>query len=81
VPVPASAPPPGYRAYLLRCWREATGWRFSLEDPRTGERRGFAGPDALLAFLGRDLDGGGAGGERRRGEDARGGTRDGGGRP
>ena len=49
--------PPGYRAYLLRCWREATGWRFSLEDPHTGERQGFAGAEALLAHLEASLDG------------------------
>jgi hypothetical protein len=77
VAVPESAPPPGYRAYLLRCWREATGWRFSLEDPHTGARRGFAGPEALLAFLEVALDGGKAGGESRRTEGARGETEDG----
>lgn len=50
--------PPSYQAYLLRCWRErdrrpdgARVWRFILEDPRTGERRGFVGLDCLVAFL------------------------------
>ncbi len=49
---------PRYHAYLLRCWAErgqdgtgAVHWRCSLEDPHTGERRGFADLAALLAFL------------------------------
>jgi len=44
--------------YLLTMWQERTdaadspaGWRFSVEDPRTGERRGFASLEALVAFL------------------------------
>ncbi|MCB0174956.1 MAG: hypothetical protein KDJ97_30895 [Anaerolineae bacterium] len=47
-----------YHAYLLRFWGErihipedAVVWRFSLEDPHTGERRGFANLQQLLAFL------------------------------
>lgn len=47
-----------YCSYLLRCWQEAgstqwagAAWRFSLEDPRTGERHGFASFAALIAFL------------------------------
>ncbi|HEY4722065.1 MAG TPA: hypothetical protein VII92_09480 [Anaerolineae bacterium] len=49
--------PPRYQAYLLRLWEEyphsdwAAEWRFSLEDPHTGERRGFADLDRLIAFL------------------------------
>lgn len=50
--------PPRYRAYLLRLWLErgqagpsAAVWRFSVEDPRSGERRGFADLDALVAHL------------------------------
>ena len=42
--------PPRYRTYLLTVWEERSHdpaahvvWRFRLEDPRTGERRGFAG--------------------------------------
>lgn len=46
---------PRYQAYLLRLWLagddDAAVWRASLEDPRTGERRGFADMDSLLAFL------------------------------
>jgi hypothetical protein len=50
-----------YRSYLLRCWEERaeTGsdkvWRFSLEDTRTGQRRGFASLNELLAALETDL--------------------------
>jgi hypothetical protein len=55
--------PPSYHIYLLRCWQERSTeaaeriqvWRFSLEDPRTGGRRGFASLDALLASLQDDL--------------------------
>jgi len=44
---------PNYHAYLLRCWRddEHTPWRFQLEDPHTGERRGFDTPEKILKFL------------------------------
>jgi len=46
---------PSYFSYLLRSWRvnEAgkTVWRASLEDPITGERRGFANLKSLFAFL------------------------------
>ena len=44
-----------YQAYLLRLWRVNTSrgavWHASLEDSRTGERRGFANLDSLLKFL------------------------------
>ena len=47
---------PGYRAYMLRCWAEHSErapplWRFSLEDPHTQERHGFASLATLVAFL------------------------------
>jgi hypothetical protein len=55
-------PPPRYRAYLLRCWAERGAaapepavWRYSLEDPHTGERRGFPDLAALLGFLRAEL--------------------------
>ncbi len=55
--------PPHYHAYLLRLWEERGqrgdgpgGWRCSLEDPHTGERRGFASLGALVAFLQAELD-------------------------
>ena len=44
-----------YHAYLLRLWRVNTGrdtvWHASLEDSRTGERRGFTDLSMLFAFL------------------------------
>lgn len=44
-----------YRSYLLRLWcteqSESDCWRASLENPRTGERIGFANPEELFAFL------------------------------
>lgn len=52
-----SAKPPGYHSYLLRFWEERseqpvlTVWRFSLEDPLTSQRHGFANLEALMAWL------------------------------
>jgi len=44
-----------YLSFLLRLWRAPGGdkqpWRASLENPLTGERKGFADPEALCAFL------------------------------
>lgn len=47
-----------YRVYLLRSWQEGIPasealavWRFSLEDPVTRQRRGFASLEALASFL------------------------------
>lgn len=47
-----------YHAFLLRIWRDngAVGappgpWRFSLEDPASGDRRGFRSLAELSAFL------------------------------
>lgn len=46
---------PAYLSYLLRLWRAPGGvdqpWRGSLQDTLTGERKGFADPEALFAFL------------------------------
>ena len=60
--------PPRYRAYLLTLWEERgrdpdapVVWRFSLENPRTGERRGFADLEALVAALQREMSGSGGG--------------------
>ncbi len=43
------------RVYILRLWREPgprqAAWRFSLEDPLTRQRRGFADLESLTAFL------------------------------
>jgi hypothetical protein len=50
--------PPRYRAYMLRCWEvrspEPGGpvtWRFSVEDPHTGQKHGFVNLDVLVDFL------------------------------
>ena len=55
---------PTYRAFLLRCWREAeagpsgrAAWRFCLAQPGDGEtERGFADLEALVAFLREELE-------------------------
>ena len=52
-----------YLSYVLRCWqepsihagRETSVWRFSLQDPRTDQRRGFATLEALLVSLQEEL--------------------------
>jgi hypothetical protein len=42
-----------YHSYLLRFWEESgQSWRFMLENPHSGERRGFGSLEALVAFLG-----------------------------
>lgn len=42
-----------YMAYLLRLWRVEgdSAWRATLDDPGTGERRGFKDLLSLFAFL------------------------------
>ena len=45
-----------YLAYLLRLWQVRddeglTGWRASVDNAHTGERRGFAGLVELFDFL------------------------------
>ena len=57
--------PPRYRSYLLTCWEERSRdpgapdlWRFSLKDPNTGQRRGFADLEEMLVFLRGELAGG-----------------------
>ena len=46
---------PRYLAFMLRLWQvrdnDEMVWRASLEDPHTGERRGFASLEMLVAFL------------------------------
>ena len=60
-----------YRSYLLRLWQvfdhrpdARLVVRCSLEDPHTGERRGFASLEALSTFLHDELV---VGGEQGRG--------------
>jgi hypothetical protein len=49
-----------YHSYVLRVWRtgsnESAVWRASLENPFTGERRGFAGLAGLFAYLQAQID-------------------------
>jgi hypothetical protein len=44
-----------YLSFLLRLWRvkqnDENGWRASLENPHTGEKRGFASLELLVDFL------------------------------
>lgn len=56
--------PPRYRAFMLRCWEVrspgpggAATWRFSVEDPHTGQRLGFADLATLVEFLQAELSG------------------------
>ena len=53
-----------YCSYLPRCWQEPSlvhlgpaAWRFSLEDPHTGRRHGFANLEDLIAVVRRELEG------------------------
>jgi len=53
----AQAKPPRYQAYILRCWAETDKdddlaiWRFSLQNPRSGERQGYTSLTALVIAL------------------------------
>jgi hypothetical protein len=55
--------PSRYRSYVVRCWQERSVqaaqeivvWRFSLEDPCTNQRRGFATLEALMLSLQTEL--------------------------
>jgi hypothetical protein len=56
--------PPRHRSYILTFWEERSHdpdtpavWRFSLEDPHTGQRRGFADLKKLLAALQQEVAG------------------------
>jgi hypothetical protein len=53
--------PPRSYTLLLTLWEERDQdvdvpavWRFRLEDPRTGQQRGFASLEALMAELRRE---------------------------
>lgn len=54
--------PTNYRIFLLTVWRDdgvphGEGvLRFSVHDPRSGQRRGFSEMESLLAFLEARLD-------------------------
>ena len=54
--------PPRYRFYLLTVWEERNldpnlpvTWRFSLEDARSRQRRGFADMASLMTAVEREL--------------------------
>ena len=56
--------PPRYRSFLFIFWEERSSdptvppvWRFSLKDPHTGWRRGFANLEEMLAFVQAELAG------------------------
>ncbi len=55
-----------YRIFLLTVWRDDDAvankavLRFSVHDPRSGQRRGFSEMEGLLAFLEARLDAGDA---------------------
>ena len=60
----ASERPPVRRTYILTLWQEgdqearAPGlWRFSLEDPRTGQRRAFPTLGTLFVALEQEIGG------------------------
>ena len=48
---------PVSKVYWFKCWRENLSsdenavWRFSLEDPHTGERVGFASLEGVLTYV------------------------------
>lgn len=47
-----------YRIFLLTVWQEdQDNWRFLLEDPRSGERKGFSGLESLVDGLQNVMDG------------------------
>ena len=55
--------PPRYRSFLITMWQERSRdtdvsavWRFRMEDPHTGQRRGFADFEALVAALQQEID-------------------------
>lgn len=54
---------PRYQSYLLRCWEvrsqqpdQPATWRFSLQDPQTEQKHGFADLEELVGFLRFELD-------------------------
>ncbi len=54
--------PPRYRTFLLTLWEKRSRdkdslpvWRFRLEDPRTGQQRGFTSLEALVEALKQEM--------------------------
>lgn len=61
--MPKYIQPPAYQAYMLRIWQEHMAgcdgpavWRFSLQDTQSGERRGFASLERLMAYIATQID-------------------------
>jgi hypothetical protein len=61
-PVDMPGPSLLYQVYVLRIWQDQAATRerparlrFSLENPNTGNRRGFASFEAFVAFLQEEL--------------------------
>ncbi len=54
---PARPKPLRYHNFILRLWQAsiipptALGWRYSLENPHTGERTGFNSIEAMMRYL------------------------------
>ena len=55
--------PPRYRSFLITMWQERSRdkdvsvvWRFRMEDPNTGQRRGFADLEGLVAALQQEIE-------------------------
>ena len=51
-----------YQVFVLRLWQEpgeiqepSATWRYVLEEPKTGQRRGFRDLAALMVFLEMEL--------------------------
>lgn len=56
--MPQATSSPRYRVFLLSVWCDedtselgVQQLRFRLEDPHTGERHGFDGPDSMVSYL------------------------------
>ena len=47
--------PPQSHTYLLRFWKE-TNWRFMLENPHSGDKKGFESCEELMTFLEGELE-------------------------
>ena len=66
-PPPESQRPGDHEIYLLRIWYEIDGnravWRASVRQPYDEQRRHFASPDRLLAYLRDHVIGPEAGGD------------------
>ncbi len=54
---------PHYQTFILRFWQEqgdapdGPTWRFSIEDPKRGNRYGFSNLNELIAFLHTQING------------------------